>query len=91
MPPHSTRAPGQRALRGCALLTPHARPSRLAADPGAFESAKKMDKKKAWEAIQPLLGTDASGTCVYKGEKGAAPFKLAGGNCTATVTDGIIS
>jgi hypothetical protein len=50
-----------------------------------------MDKKKAWEAIQPLLVTDAKGTCVYKGPKGTCTFALKGGPCTATVTDGIIS
>jgi hypothetical protein len=59
--------------------------------PGEFETDKKMDKKKAWEAIQPLLVTDAKGTCVYKGPKGTCTFALKGGPCTATVTDGIIS
>ena len=50
-----------------------------------------MDKKKAWEAIQPLLGTTSDGTCVYNGDKGQTPFSLKGGPCTATVADGIIS
>lgn len=54
---------------------------------GEPETAKKMDKKKAWEAIQPEFATDASGVCVYKG----APFTLAAGACTATVTGGMIS
>ena len=59
--------------------------------PGEFEVAKKMDKKKAWESIQPLLATDGKGTCIYKGEKGVAPFTCKAGVCTATVTGGIIS
>ena len=50
-----------------------------------------MDKKKAWEAIQPLLATTADGTCVYNGPNGPAPFGLAGGKCTAKCTNGIIS
>ena len=59
--------------------------------PGEFETDKKMDKKKAWEAIQPLLATDAAGTCVYQGAAGTCTFALKGGPCTATVTGGIIS
>ena len=62
--------------------------------PGAPEASKKMDKKKAWEAIQPLLATDASGVCVYKGSGagGTAAFTLKGGVCTAPgVAGGIIS
>ena len=62
--------------------------------PGAFETDKKMDKKKAWEAIQPLLGTDDKGVCVYKGAKGVAPFTCKGGVCVATmpaVFGGVIS
>ena len=62
-----------------------------AAYPGEFEVAKKMDKKKAWESIQPLLATDANGTCVYNGAAGVTPFTLKGGVCTASVTGGIIS
>ena len=53
-----------------------------------------MDKKKAWEAIQPLLGTDDKGVCVYKGAKGVAPFTCKGGVCVATmpaVFGGVIS
>ena len=52
---------------------------------------KKMDKKKAWEAIQPLLATTADGIAVYKGPNGTAPFGLKGGACTATCKEGIIS
>jgi len=54
---------------------------------GEPESASKMDKKKAWEAIQPELNTSAEGVCRYK----ELPFTLAGGVCTATVPDGGIS
>ena len=54
---------------------------------GEPETAKKMDKKKGWEAIQPELNTDAKGVCRYKDK----PFTLASGVCTATVTGGIIS
>lgn len=61
--------------------------------PGEPEpNPKKIEKKKAWEAIQPLFGTTSDGTCVYKGEKsGDAPFMLPKGKCTATVPNGIIS
>lgn len=55
--------------------------------PGEPEAVKKMDKKKAWEEIQPLLGTDAKNVCVYKG----VPFMLNGGPCTGGVANGIIS
>jgi methionine--tRNA ligase beta chain len=55
--------------------------------PGEPETAKKMEKKKAWEAVQPLLNTNAEGVACYKD----APFKLASGTCTATVKGGIIS
>jgi len=54
---------------------------------GAPETPKQMDKKKAWEAIQPHFSTDASGTACYKG----VPFAVAGGVCTSTITNGIIS
>ncbi|KOO26067.1 aminoacyl tRNA synthase complex-interacting multifunctional protein 1 [Chrysochromulina tobinii] len=54
---------------------------------GGPESASKMDKKKAWEMIQPLLHTTADGVCCYK-EK---PFTLASGVCTASVPNGGIS
>jgi methionine--tRNA ligase beta chain len=55
--------------------------------PGEPETAKKMEKKKAWEAVQPLLNTSADGTACYKDR----PFRLAAGTCTATVKGGIIS
>ena len=55
--------------------------------PGGPESASKMDKKKAWESIQPLLTTNADGVCCYK----ETPFTLASGVCTATVKGGGIS
>ena len=56
--------------------------------PGAPETAKKMDKKKAWESIQPCFATDAKGVATYKG----APFAVAGGVCAApSVFGGIIS
>ena len=54
---------------------------------GGPESASKMDKKKAWETIQPLLNTTPDGVCCYK-EK---PFTLASGVCTASVPNGGIS
>ena len=54
---------------------------------GTPETPKQMDKKKAWEAIQPHFSTDASGTACYKG----VPFAVAGGVCTSTITNGIIS
>ena len=41
--------------------------------PGAPETAKKMDKKKAWESIQPCFATDGKGVATYKG----APFAVA--------------
>ena len=61
--------------------------------PGEPEpNPKKIEKKKAWEAIQPLFATTSDGTCVYKGEKaGDAPFMLPKGKCTSTVPNGIIS
>ena len=61
--------------------------------PGEPEpNPKKIEKKKAWEAIQPLFATTADGTCVYKGEKaGAAAFMLPKGKCTSTVPNGVIS
>ena len=43
-----------------------------------------MDKKKAWEAVQPELHTDASGVACYKG----VPFMLDGGPCTAKANPG---
>eukprot|EP00965_Chrysotila_dentata_P105624 3488711-Pleurochrysis_carterae.AAC.2 len=46
---------------------------------GEPETAKKMDKKKAWEAIQPLLRTDDKGRACYKD----APFTVASGSCTS--------
>ena len=55
--------------------------------PGEPEAPKKMQKKKAWEAVQPLLATSASGVAVYK----EAPFSCPKGQCTATVKGGIIS
>ena len=56
--------------------------------PGAPETAKKMDKKKAWESIQPCFATDGKGVATYKG----APFAVAGGVCAApSVFGGIIS
>jgi len=55
--------------------------------PGEPEAAKKMDKKKGWEAIQPLFHTTGDGVCCYK----AAPFAVAGGVCTASEPNGIIS
>ena len=55
--------------------------------PGEPETPKKMDKKKAWEAVQPELTTNAEGVACYKG----VPFKLASGLCVATATNGIIS
>ena len=60
---------------------------------GEPETPKKMDKKKAWEGvIQPGLATDGKGVCVFRLEGAPpAPFRLAGGECTASVTDGIIS
>ena len=48
---------------------------------------KKMDKKKAWEAIQPKLVTNSEGVAMYEG----APFTVAGGVCSAPIKDGIIS
>ena len=55
--------------------------------PGEPETPKQMDKKKAWEAIQPEFTTDGAGKACYKG----APFSVAGGVCSSTVTNGIIS
>ena len=47
-----------------------------------------MDKKKAWESIQPAFATDGKGVATYKG----APFAVAGGVCAApSVFGGIIS
>ena len=43
--------------------------------------------RKAWEAVQPELTTNAEGVACYKG----VPFKLASGLCVATATNGIIS
>uniref|UniRef100_A0A7S4B163 tRNA-binding domain-containing protein n=1 Tax=Chrysotila carterae TaxID=13221 RepID=A0A7S4B163_CHRCT len=54
---------------------------------GEPETAKKMDKKKAWEAIQPLLRTDDKGRACYKD----APFTVASGSCTSSLKNGIIS
>ena len=55
--------------------------------PGTAESAKRMEKKKAWEAIAPELVTAADGTACYKDK----PFKLSSGVCTSKVASGIIS
>ena len=47
-----------------------------------------MEKKKAWEEIQPQLHTDAAGVACYKG----VPFGLDEGRCVAEgVANGIIS
>ena len=55
--------------------------------PGEPLSSKQMDKKKAWEVLQPQLATDSAGVCVWKD----APFTLAAGKCTSAVCGGIIS
>lgn len=54
---------------------------------GEPEAPKKMEKKKAWEAIQPELATDGRGVCVYR----QTPFKLSAGVCTASISGGVIS
>ena len=51
------------------------------------ETAKKMDKKKAWEEIAPELNTSADGVACYKDK----PFTLPSGTCTAGCKSGIIS
>lgn len=55
---------------------------------GEPETAKKMDKKKAWEAIQPEFTTNADGVACWRGVPWAL---LSGGVCAASVKGGIIS
>ena len=55
--------------------------------PGEPETPKKMDKTKAWEAIQPEFSTNEKGVACYKG----VPFSLPSGPCTAPIANGIIS
>ena len=55
--------------------------------PGEPQTPKKMDKDKAWEKIQPEFSTNGDGIACYKG----VPFAVAGGVCSSTVKNGIIS
>lgn len=56
--------------------------------PGEAAEKQKMDKKKAWEKIQPEIGTNADGVCVYKG---SAVWALSTGPVTAGIKGGVIS
>ena len=56
--------------------------------PGQPKTAKKMDKKKAWEAIQPEFTTNADGVACWRG----VPWKVASGAvCASSVKGGVIS
>ena len=56
--------------------------------PGQPETAKKMDKKKACESIQPEFSTNADVVACWRG----VPWKVASGAvCASSVKGGVIS